>query len=86
MLAAYMTEDEMRDYVGATSLCFLSLDGMVKATGQPKKVFSNSHFDGVYPIPIGKRNDEITKLKPGETLPKTTHKPTRLATTRTSSV
>jgi glutamine phosphoribosylpyrophosphate amidotransferase len=81
-----MTEDEMRDYVGATSLCFLSLDGMIKATGHPKEVFSNSHFDGIYPISIGAREDEIKHLKPGETLPKAGHKPTRLATTRTPSV
>lgn len=82
LLAAYMTEDEMRDYVGATSLCFLSYDGMVNATGQPKNCFSTSCFDGVYPIPIGKRADEIAQLKPGHTLPKTGHQPTKLATAR----
>ncbi len=86
LLAAYMTEDEMRDYVGATSLCFLSLDGMIKATGQPKNVFCTAHFDGHYPISIGRQADEILELKPGQTLPKSGHKPTRLATARTSSV
>jgi amidophosphoribosyltransferase len=86
LLAAYMTEDEMRNYVGATSLHFLSYDGMIKATGMPKDSFSTSHFDGVYPISIGKRADEIMKLKPGETLPKSSHTPTRLATARTTSV
>lgn len=86
LLAAYMTEEEMRDYVGATSLCFLSYDGMLKATGLPKKDFSTSCFDGVYPIPIGRRNDEILQLKPGQTLPRTSHKPTKLAATRTTSV
>ncbi len=86
LLAAYMTEEEMRDYVGATSLCFLSYDGMLEATGLPKDGFSTSCFDGVYPIPIGKRAKEILQLKSGQTLPRTTHTPTRLAATRTSSV
>jgi amidophosphoribosyltransferase len=86
LLAAYMTEDEMRDYVGATSLCFLSYDGMLEATGLPKDSFSTSCFDGVYPISIGKRADEILELKPGQTLPKATHTPIELANTRTSSI
>jgi amidophosphoribosyltransferase len=85
LLAAYMTEEEMRDYVGATSLCFLSYDGMLEATGLPKDGFSTSCFDGIYPIPIGKRAKEILELKPGDTLPKSTHTPTRLAATRTTS-
>ncbi|HXE10300.1 MAG TPA: amidophosphoribosyltransferase, partial [Verrucomicrobiae bacterium] len=84
LLAAYMTEDEMRDYVGATSLCFLSYDGMLNATELPKDSFSTSHFDGVYPISIGKRADEIAQLKAGQTLPKGGHQPTKLATARTA--
>lgn len=85
LLAAYMTEDEMRDYVGATSLCFLSYDGMLEATGLPKDNFCTAHFNGVYPISIGKRADEILELKPGQTLPKDTHTPIKLAATRTTS-
>lgn len=83
LLAAYMTEPEMRDYVGATSLHFLSFDGMISATGFPASHFNNSCFTGEYPIPIGKRAREIAPLKPGETLPKSGYKPVELATTRT---
>ncbi|HYH36230.1 MAG TPA: amidophosphoribosyltransferase, partial [Candidatus Saccharimonadales bacterium] len=79
LLAAYMSEDDMRDYVGATSLCFLSYDGMLEATGLPKDSFSTSCFDGVYPISIGKRADEIRELRPGQTLPKESHTPIELA-------
>ncbi len=82
LLAAHMTEDEMRDYVGATSLCFLSYDGMLGATGLPPDSFSTSCFNGVYPISIGKRADEIMELKPGQTLPKDSHTPSELATVR----
>jgi amidophosphoribosyltransferase len=84
LLAAYMTEAEMLDYVGATSLYFLSFDGMIKATGLTADDFTNSCFTGEYPISIGKRAQEIVPLKPGQTLPKAGHKPTQLATARTT--
>lgn len=86
LLAAYMTEEEMREHVGATSLCFLSKGGMLEATGLPKDSFSTSCFDGIYPIPIGKRAAEIVNLKAGRTLPKVERTPTKLASTRTPSV
>ena len=85
LLAAYMTEDEMRDYVGATSLNFLSYNGMIKATGLPASTFCTSHFNGVYPISIGKNAADITLLKPGQTLPKTGHAPVKHAITKTAS-
>jgi amidophosphoribosyltransferase len=84
LLAAYLTVPEMKDYVGATSLHFLSFDGMIKATGLPKTSLSTSCFDGVYPISIGKRAKEIVTLGVGEILPRSTHNPTLLATARTT--
>lgn len=83
LLAAYMTVPEMREHVSATSLHFLSFDGMIKATGLPSSQFNTSHFNGEYPISIGKRAKEIIKLAPGEVLPKTTHTPVELANART---
>lgn len=84
LLAAYMTVEEMRDYVGATSLHFLSYDGMISATGLPESSFSTSHFNGIYPISIGKRAEEIKNLKPGETLKTGDRKVVELANTRTA--
>jgi amidophosphoribosyltransferase len=82
LLAAYMTVPEMKDYVGATSLHFLSFDGMITATGLPKERLSTSCFDGIYPVSIGKRAKEITTLGVGEILPRSGHNPTMLATAR----
>jgi amidophosphoribosyltransferase len=82
LIAAYMTEEEINEYVGATSLRFLSFDNMIKATGLPVHMFSTSCFTGEYPCSIGKRNNEIFLLKPGETLPKSAHKPSLLANAR----
>lgn len=62
LIATRMTTSEIRDYVGADSLYFLSYSGMVKATGLPEEVFSASCFTGVYPTPIGKRAQEIQPI------------------------
>ena len=83
LLAAYMTEAEMLDHVGATSLHFLSFDGMIEATGLPASSFTTSCFNGDYPISIGQRAEEISILHGTETLPKSTHTPALLATART---
>src|SRR5579884_3600900 len=83
LLAAYMTVPEMQDHVGATSLHFLSFEGMIEATGQPASSFNNSCFNGDYPIDIGKRAREIVLLGPGKKLPHTTYKPVELATSKT---
>lgn len=84
LLAAHMTVEEMREYFGATSLHFLSFDGMITATGLPMSSFNTSHFSGEYPIDIGQKVEQITILKPGEKLPSHSHTPVELANTRTT--
>lgn len=84
LLAAYMTEEEMRDHLGATSLNFLSYDGMIESTGLPESSFTTSCFNGNYPVSIGKHQQEIAMLKDGETLPIIGHQPTKLSTARTT--
>lgn len=83
LMAAYMTIPEMCESVGATSLNFLSFEGMINATGLPETTFNNSCFNGDYPIPIGKRAQEIIELKPGDKLP-SGYTPVKLANTRTT--
>lgn len=62
LIASRMSVDEIRDYVGADTLYFLSYDGMIRGTSLPEHVFSTSCFTGIYPTPIGKRNQEITPV------------------------
>jgi len=52
LLAATHDLEGMRAFIGADSLGYLSLDGMVAATGSPKGDFCRACFDGEYPIPI----------------------------------
>lgn len=68
LAAAYHTVEEIRQQLGATSLGYLSYEGMIKATGRSAARFCASCFNGVYPIGIGRRQSEI---KPVESLEKT---------------
>ena len=63
LISSQKTIEETRQHLGATSLSFLSIDGMVKATGLPKKIFSLSAFNGEYPLPIFEHEKEIKYKK-----------------------
>lgn len=59
LIASQKTTKEIEKFLGATSLSYLSIEGMVAATGLPRERFSLSSFDGVYPIDIHERKKEI---------------------------
>ncbi len=63
LIAARQTVQEIREYLSADSLHFLSYDGMVEATHLPHSIFSLSCFDGVYPVDIGERAKDFEKLQ-----------------------
>jgi len=50
LMAANNTVDEIRKYLNADSLHYLSQAGMVAATGQPKEAFCMACYDGQYPV------------------------------------
>ena len=52
LIAARLTVDEIRQQIGADSLAFLSLDGMMRAVGRSDG-YCNACFTGDYPIPVG---------------------------------
>jgi amidophosphoribosyltransferase len=58
LMAANHTLDEMAKYLDVDSLCFLSIDGMVKATGMSKDSFCLACYDGNYPIPYDPNVDK----------------------------
>ncbi|MBI4323885.1 MAG: amidophosphoribosyltransferase [Chloroflexi bacterium] len=51
LMAANHTLDEIRKYLNADSLAYLSQEGMVKATGLPRTAFCMACYDGNYPVP-----------------------------------
>ncbi len=59
LIAAYKSIDEVRQFLGATSLCYLSIEGLVKSIGLPRNKLSTSCFTGEYPIDLKERLGEI---------------------------
>jgi amidophosphoribosyltransferase len=52
LIAAKLSVEEIRDYIGADSLGYLSLQGLVRAIGVKKDNFCRACLDGKYPIEI----------------------------------
>ncbi|MCF7833930.1 MAG: amidophosphoribosyltransferase [Candidatus Pacebacteria bacterium] len=59
LLGSSNTVEQMREFIGATSLNFLSLEGLVDAVGLPKEELCTSFFTGEYPIDILERKNEV---------------------------
>jgi amidophosphoribosyltransferase len=58
LMAATNTLDEIRQFLNADSLGYLSQDGMVAATGLPKESFCMACYDGNYPVPYDPNVDK----------------------------
>jgi amidophosphoribosyltransferase len=52
LVATDLAIDEIRSYIGADSLAYLSLPSLVRATGSSSEKFCRACFDGIYPIPV----------------------------------
>jgi len=59
LIASNKTVEEIRKFLGATSLHYLSLKGLIKSIGLPKKHLSTSFFTGEYPIDLKERKKEV---------------------------
>jgi amidophosphoribosyltransferase len=58
LMAANHSLEEIRTYLNADSLGYLSMDGMVKATGLAKESFCLACYDGNYPVPYDPLTDK----------------------------
>lgn len=52
LLAANMTVDEIRDYLGVDTLAYLSLDRLIEATGATNAGYCTACLTGNYPVPV----------------------------------
>jgi amidophosphoribosyltransferase len=52
LIAARQSIEEIRAHVGATSLHYLTLEGLQESTGLPRDRFCRACFDGDYPIAV----------------------------------
>ena len=75
LIANGLAIDEICASIGADSLGYISLEGMVAATGQPAERLCMACFNGSYPIPLpdesrlGKHLLESAMTSPAEALP-----------------
>ena len=74
LMAANYSLDNIRRYINADSLGYLSAEGMVRATGLPRESFCMACYDGRYPVPydplvdkniMERRRQRIEGLVPG---------------------
>jgi amidophosphoribosyltransferase len=59
LIAAQKTIPEVRDFIGADSLGYMSIDGLIKAIGLPREMFCLACFTGDYPIPVQIEMDKL---------------------------
>jgi amidophosphoribosyltransferase len=52
LIAATHSVDEIRQFVGADSLAYLSIAGVLGALELPREQFCFACFDGQYPVPV----------------------------------
>ena len=60
LLASQKSVDEIRDFIGADSLGYLSIDGLIKAVARPRGGFCLACFNGDYPIPVQMEMDKLS--------------------------
>ena len=71
LIAAQKTVAEVRDFIGADSLGYLSIDGLIKAVALPKDIFCLACFTGDYPTPVQLEMDKLAL----ETMPAEEYSP-----------
>jgi amidophosphoribosyltransferase len=65
LIAAQKTVPEIKDAIGADTLGYISMEGLIKSIGLPKEIFCVACFTGDYPMPVQLEMDKLQL----ETLP-----------------
>lgn len=60
LIAAQKSVPEIREHVGADSLGYLSLEGLIRAVGQPRDSFCTACLTGEYPVPVQLQMDKLS--------------------------
>ena len=64
LIAGNKTVEEIREHIGADSLGYLSVDGLIEAVGLPKEKFCLACFTGNYPAPVPLQMDKLALEPP----------------------
>ncbi|MCI0783939.1 MAG: amidophosphoribosyltransferase, partial [Chloroflexi bacterium] len=65
LIAAHQEIEDIRQHIGADSLAYLSLDGLMRAVEQPEDSFCTACFTGEYPMPVQLQMDKLVFERPG---------------------
>ncbi|MCH7809863.1 MAG: amidophosphoribosyltransferase [Chloroflexi bacterium] len=65
LIASRQEIEEIRQHIGADSLAYLSLDGLMRAVEQPRESFCTACFTGEYPMPVQLQMDKLVFERPG---------------------
>ena len=63
LIANQMTIEQIREKIGADSLAYLSLEGLMSVVSTRKHGYCNACFTGVYPFPVFNDSDSQDKLQ-----------------------
>jgi amidophosphoribosyltransferase len=66
LIAAHSEVPEIAQFIGADSLGYLSIEGLVEAVALPKKLFCLACFTGDYPVPVQLEMDKFALEPVGE--------------------
>ena len=59
LIAAHKSVEEIRQFIGADSLGYLSIEGLMKAVNLPEDTFCTACFTGDYPVPVQLEMDKL---------------------------
>jgi amidophosphoribosyltransferase len=59
LIAGNKSIEEIREHIGADSLGFLSVEGLIEAVGLPRDKFCLACFTGSYPVPVPLQMDKL---------------------------
>jgi amidophosphoribosyltransferase len=65
LIAATHTLEEIRKYIEADSLCYLSLEGLLKAVNSHRENYCTSCYTGRYPVPFPREEAAFLQLPVG---------------------
>lgn len=69
LIASRKTVEEIRQYIGADSLGYLSLPGLIQSVNLPKDTFCLACFSGEYPTAVQLEMDKLALETYPETVP-----------------
>jgi amidophosphoribosyltransferase len=59
LIASSQSVEQIRRHIGADSLAYLGIDGLMNAVEQPKSSFCTACFTGEYPMPVQLQMDKL---------------------------